>query len=246
MKLKEVYDRCMPIEKRKKEKMNIWVAWVVRPLSVVCTVPLVNTKIRPSDITILSIIFSFLGFILMSTAVDNMSLKIWGWICFFIWAVLDGVDGNLARCQNTCSPLGELWDAIGGYASMVLIYMAAGITAFFDNNLLSIGPNYLILIVASFSSLFSLFPRLIMHKRNSIMPPSKSEKVLNDKSNYGIREIIIMNIISVSGFMQVLFLISTLFHMLNIFTYFYAFINCLVMLMSLYSMLKNRRSNEES
>lgn len=246
MTLNEVYNRCMPIEKRKKEKMNIWVAWVVRPLSVICTVPLVNTKIRPSDVTILSIIFSCLGFILMSIAVDDISLKICGWLCFFIWAILDGVDGNLARCQNTCSPLGELWDAVGGYASMVLIYMAAGITAFFDINLISLGPNFLILIVAGFSSLFSLFPRLIMHKKNSIIPPAKNEKALNDKSSYGIREIIIMNVISVSGFMQVLFLISILFHLLNVFTFFYAFVNLLVMIISLHSMLKNKRPNEDN
>ena len=51
MSVKEVYNRCMPADKRKKERMNIWVALVVRPLSVLLTIPLINTRARPSDIT---------------------------------------------------------------------------------------------------------------------------------------------------------------------------------------------------
>lgn len=239
MTIKEVYDRCMPVDKRKKERMNIWVAYVVRPLSVLWTVPFINSKVRPSDITILSIIFSITGFFLMTFGIDNMSLKISGWFCFFIWAILDGVDGNLARCQNSCSPMGELWDAIGGYASMVLIYMTAGVTAYFDQCVINLGAPYWMLIVAGFSSLFSIFPRLILHKKNGIIPPCKNEKKLNDKTKYGLKEVIIMNVISVSGFMQVIFLISTITHTLNVFTIFYAVINFVVMMMSLRSMVKS-------
>ena len=50
MSIKEVYNCCMPAEKRKKERMNIWVALVVRPLSVLFTIPFIKTRVRPSDI----------------------------------------------------------------------------------------------------------------------------------------------------------------------------------------------------
>lgn len=238
MTFKEIYDKCMPLEKRKKERMNFWVAWVVRPLSVLFTAPFVNTRIRPSDITILSIVFSIIGFCLISYPCDNMLYKLIGWFCFFIWAILDGVDGNLARCQGTCSPMGELWDAVGGYASMVLIFMAAGFAAFYDNNILTFCPSHILLAMCGFSALASIFPRLILHKKNNIIPEEKSSKKLNDKSSFGLKEIIAMNFISVSGFMQVIFLAAILTHTLNIFTLVYLVINVAIMIVSLRSMLK--------
>lgn len=239
MTIKEIYDRCMPAEKRKKERMNIWVAWVVRPLSVLWTAPFVNTKIRPSDITILSIVFSVVGYFLMAFGGNDMVLKLSGWLCFFIWAILDGVDGNLARCQNTCSPMGEMWDALGGYASMVLIYLAASVSALFDDNIINCGANYLPLITGGACAVMSIFPRLIMHRKNNVIPPKKTEKALNDKANYGLKEIIAMNVVSVSGFMQVIFLAAILTHTLNIFVYFYTFVNFAIMMMSLRSLMKS-------
>lgn len=237
MTYKAAYDRCMPPSKREKERFNIWVAWVVRPLSVLFTLPLINTKIRPSDVTKLSIVTSFIGFVLLAYPSDNIWLAIFGWFCFFLWAILDGVDGNLARCQNTCSPIGELWDAIGGYASMVLIFMGAGIRAYYDSFIIDSEGQYLLLIICGLSSIASLYPRLIMHKKDNIFKTTKGNKI-NDKANFSLKELLVMNLISVSGFLQVIFLIAIITHTLNIFTYAYCFLNFAIMFISLSRMLK--------
>lgn len=227
----------MPPSKRAKEKYNIWVAWIVRPLSVLFTLPLINTKVRPSDVTKISIITSIVGFILLVYPFDHLWIGIVGWFCFFLWAILDGVDGNLARCQNTCSAIGELWDAVGGYASMVLIFMSAGIRAYFDSCFYNFGNAYLLLIICGFSSISSLYPRLIMHKKYNIIQPQPTKKI-NDKAHFSVKELVVMNLISVSGLLQVIFLIAILTHTLNIFTYVYFFINVTIMLISLRRMLK--------
>lgn len=237
MTFQEAYDLCMPPKKREKEQYNIWVAWVVRPLSVLLTLPLINTKIKPSDITKLSIICSFVGFTLLAYPTDNIWISISGWLCFFVWAILDGVDGNLARCQNTCSPMGELWDAIGGYAAMILIFMSAGIKAYFDTNLIELWSPYIVLIVCGFSSIASLYPRLIMHKKQNIIHYSQ-KNTINDKAHFALKEILIMNLISVSGFLQVIFLISILTHTLNIFTYAYFIVNVGIMIISIRRMIQ--------
>ena len=238
MSIKEVYNCCMPAEKRKKERMNIWVALVVRPLSVLLTIPLINTRVRPSDITILSIIFSIVGFILFIFGYDDMTMKIVGWLCFFVWAILDGVDGNLARCQHTTSALGELWDSVGGYAAMVLIYLSAGIAAFYDMNLMVFCEDYLLILLGGICAVASIFPRLIMHKKNNISPEKMTDDGLNHKERYNTKQIIVLNFISVSGFMQVLFLASILMHTLNIFITLYCCINVIVMLLSLRILMK--------
>lgn len=235
MELKEIYNTCMPLEKRRKERMNIWVAWVVRPLSVIMTIPFIHTKVKPSDITIVSILFSLAGFALFVIGKDDMSLKMAGWLCFFVWAILDGVDGNLARCQHTASDLGELWDAVGGYACMVLIYLSAGIAAFHDVSSFEIGENYYFILLGGLNAVIAIFPRLIMHKKHNTM---HHESQLNKKESFGIKQIIAMNVISVSGFMQVIFLFCIFFHLLNIFTILYFVVNTAIMILSLRTLLR--------
>lgn len=240
MKIKEVYDISVPSAKRKEEKKNFWVSLAVRPLSVLFTAPLVNTKVKPITITKWSIIFLITGFILVSLNL-NIFVSIGGWVCFFVWAVLDGVDGNLARCQGTCSSLGDLWDTMGGYAAMVLIYYSASIASFLDKT-----PtldffkeySYLLLIIGGLTSVFSIFPRLILHKKKSSSVNSESVKDISDKQNYSFSKIIAMNLVSPSGFMQVIFLLCLVFHVLNFFVCFYFIVNLGIMILSLHSLLR--------
>lgn len=237
MDFKKAYDICMPEAKRKKEKYNIWVAYCVRPLSVLCTIPFVSTKIKPSTVTFWSIIASLIGFLLIA-ADYGLCCRVIGWLFFFIWAILDGVDGNLARCQGTSSSLGELWDATGGYAAMILIYFSAGIAAFYDSNLYDFCNKELLLIFGGATALFSIFPRLIMHKKKSSGVSDSSISKLQDKTSFNLFQIIAMNFISVSGFMQVIFLLCIVCHTLNFFIFIYMLINGIIMLKSLNSLLK--------
>ena len=166
MTYKEIYDIAMPPAKRKEERLNIWVTIAVRPLSVLLIKPLIDCRIKPTSITKVSILSSCIGFALLSFS-HSIMISILAWLFFFIWAVLDGVDGNLARCTNQCSPLGDLWDTTGGYAAMVLMYFGAGIAAFHDNNVYDfIEPSYY-LIMGGATAIMSIFPRLVLHKKKS-------------------------------------------------------------------------------
>lgn len=167
-----------------------------------------------------------------------MPLKIIGWVFFLLWNLLDGVDGNLARCTDQCSLLGDLWDTMAGYAAMVFTYFAAGIAAFYDMNTVSFLEPYWFLIIGGSTAIASIFPRLVMHKKKSSDVNAEAIKVLSDKEHFGLKNIVAMNLISPSGFMQVIFLISIVTHTLNIFICFYALINFGIMFLSLHSLLK--------
>ena len=65
-----------------------------------------------------------------------------------------------------------------------------------------------------------------------------SVKAISDKQNFSISKIAAMNLVSPSGFMQVLFIIAILFHILDIFTMVYFIVNLGIMTMSLRSLLK--------
>lgn len=237
MTFQEVYDRVMPEKKRKEERFNIFAHWIGRPISILMTLPLINSKVKPTTVTKWSIAFATVGFALVAFG-PNMLIKILGWLCFLMWNLLDGVDGNLARCTNQCSQMGDLWDTTAGYAAMVFTYFAAGIAGYYDNNAIALCDSHWLLILGGATAVISIFPRLVMHKKKSSNIDDTGVKALSDKQNFGLKNIIAMNFISPSGFMQVIFLICIVCHLLNIFVVFYFFVNSVIMLLSLCKLLK--------
>ena len=237
MTIKEIYTKVMPEKKRKEERYNIFAHWIGRPISILMTFPLIKTKIKPTTVTKVSIAASIIGFILVAFG-RTISFKVTGWFFFLLWNLLDGVDGNLARCTDQCSLLGDLWDTMAGYIAMILTYFSAGIAAFYDQNILYILDPYWYLILGGATALASIFPRLVMHKKKASNVNAGGVKALSDKEHFGIKNIIAMNIISPSGFMQIIFLICILFNTLNVYICFYAIINFGIMFLSLHSLLK--------
>ena len=239
MSYKELYEKSVSPNKRAADKKNLWLYLVVRPLSILATMPFMKTKISPTTVTIISVYSSIVGFFVMTILNYSMIWKLVGWLFFFIWAILDCVDGNLARSRNQCSQKGELWDAIGGYATMVLMYFAAGIVAFFDNNQFPYAENYWILILGGATALFSIFPRLVLHKKEIIeMGSGETVKELIDKKNFSLSKVFVMNLLSVIGLFQVIFLVCMLTHTLNWFIMLYCIVNFAMMVLSIWKMVK--------
>ena len=237
MTYKEIYEKVMPEKKRKEERFNIFGHWIGRPVSVWMTMPLVETKIKPTTVTIISMLSSLIGFFLVAFG-KSMPLKLVGWFFFFFWSLLDGVDGNLARCTDQCSSLGDLWDTTAGYAAMVQIYFSTGIAAFYDLNAVAFLKPHWLLMIGGATAIASIFPRLVMHKKKSSNTAAESVKALSDKEHFKLKNIIAMNILSPSGFMQVIFLVCILTHTLNFFICFYAVVNFGMMAISLYKLLR--------
>ena len=44
------------------------------------------------------------------------------WILFFMWNLLDGVDGNVARYRRQFSKMGSVYDAMAGYIASALMF----------------------------------------------------------------------------------------------------------------------------
>jgi phosphatidylglycerophosphate synthase len=237
MTYKEVYEKAVPQKKRKEERWNLFTSLVIRPVSILLTIPLINTTVRPTTITKISVLFSIIGFLLIYLG-NSTNCYIVGWVCFFLWGIFDGIDGSLARCTNQCSSLGDLWDTTGGYAAMVLINISAGIIAFRDTNCFELCDKYQYLIWGGLSAVMSIFPRLVLHKKKSSEPLSDSVKKLSDKKKFGLSQILAMNIVSPTGGLLVFFLVCILFHMNNILITAYTVINFVVMMLSLKDLLK--------
>lgn len=239
---KEIEQKTMSPEKRKSAKNDYFAFYVGRPLSYLLTIPFLYTNISPNMVSLLSIVPILVGFMIMSLA-QTKTVMVIGWTFFFLWNLLDGVDGNISRFKNQFSPVGSVYDAMSGYTAMVLSFFAWGVAAAHNPGIVnyflaSQGDIYIIL--GALSGIFVIFPRLIMHKMISTLGDEKKMASVIDKSEYGFMKLTALNLTSISGFVQVLMLIAILLNMLDLFTIGYFILNFLVMLVSLRSIFKSK------
>lgn len=229
---KEIAQKTMTIEKRNEIKKDLFPFYVIRPISYFMTVPLLYTNITANCITIISIIFTIVGFTLLSIG-NTMNLQIFGWVFFFLWNVFDNIDGNIARYKKITSPNGDLLDTLGGYLAISLTLLGMGAAAFFESG------NYLYFIVSGISAVSTLIPRTLTHRMISLEKNENNSAIeLKNKEEYSVAKVIALNICDPAGFQMVFMLIAIIFHMCSLFTALYAILNVLVMTYSIIKLMK--------
>ena len=243
----DIAKATMTESKRQEAKNDLFSFYIGRPLTYVLTVPFLYTKISPNVITFISIMFSLAGFIMCCIANTCVLLTV-AWALFFMWSMLDGVDGNIARYRKQFSKLGTVYDTMGGYIAIICMLFGAGVAAYHNPVLLDRWfeyeeYRYLLIIAGSLSSIFDIFPRLMLHNILSTLKDNTNADRVKDKSKYNFFEIVALNITSPSGGMMVLFIVDVCGQALDIFTYFNCLINFLKMLVTLFIMF--RQANRE-
>ena len=239
---KQIEKKTMSEEKRKMAKNDYFAFYIGRPLSYLLTIPFLYTDISPNTISILSIVPIIIGFVLMCVGTTKKILFL-GWIMFFLWNLLDGVDGNVARYKKLFSKMGSVYDAMSGYAAMVLSFFGWGVAAAHNTSILS---NYIVIpkdtyiILGALSGIFVIFPRLIMHKALTTLGDPDAMNSVKDKSEYGFIRLVALNLTSIAGFVQVIMLLAIIFDLLDLFVIGYFLINLLVMLVSLRNIYMNK------
>lgn len=238
--VQKIEKASMTPEKRKMAKNDFFAFYIGRPLSYVLTIPFLYTPLSPNQVSIISVIPIFIGFVISYIAKSDVSMYL-SWICFFLWNLLDGVDGNMARYRKQFSMLGSVYDAMSGYVAMILSFFAWGIAAAHFPGLLNeyiqLNPEIYI-ILGALSGVFVIFPRFIMHKVITTLGTDKSVRSVKDKSSYGTIKVLALNLISISGFVQILMLIAIPLKLYDLFTLGYFILNTLVMIVSLKSILR--------
>ena len=134
--------------------------------------------------------------------------------------------------------MGSVYDAMAGYIAMVLSPFAWGVAASHNSGYISemiTIPSDIYVILGALSGIFVIFPRFIMHKTITTIGNVESVQNVKNKSNYGIGKTIALNLISVTGGMQIFMLCSIFCNAFDVFTISYFVINGLIMFVSLIS-----------
>ena len=246
IKPREIAKKTMSSAKRATAHNDYFAFYVGRPLSYVLTIPFLYINLSPNILSLLSMIPLVIGFIVFYLATSKTALVI-GWLLFFLWNLMDGVDGNVARYKQQFSKLGSVYDAMSGYLAMVFTFFAMGMAAaHFDGilNSRTIFNNEIYIILGALSGMFMIFPRLVMHKAISTLMDSSTTEEVKDKSNFSSIKVFALNLSSVAGGAQVLMLVSIVLNIMDAYTICYFVFNLLVMIVSLKSILREKEEEK--
>ena len=133
MTFEELHKKTLPEHKKTAVKIDFVSYYLWRPICDFLSIMLIG-KIRATTVTIISFYASIISFICFSLGLGMESALI-GYFFLWVWNILDGVDGNIARYTDTCSKSGDLWDAVAGYAAMIVFYLGAGLVAAHEKSL---------------------------------------------------------------------------------------------------------------
>ena len=238
--VKDIADKSMTPEKKESAQNDLFAFYIGRPISYVLTIPFIYTNISPNAISLLSIAITIIGFIIACIAKTKAGMVI-SWSMLFLWNLLDAVDGNVARYKKQFLKMGSVYDAMAGYLAASMMFFAAAIMAAHANGPLVsksiISPEALI-IIGGITAMVNMFPRLIMHKTITTLMNKGAMSEINEKKNYGIAKVIVLNLKSCAGGAQVLFLIAVLCNILDLYTVCYFLFNLTVMIVTLKTILK--------
>jgi len=237
MKYSEVFKKAVPQTKKEEDQFALVSTYISRPLSIWITLPLIKTTLKATTVTKWSVLSLLIGFFVIVFS-KSVIVSILGWLFFFLWAVFDHVDGNIARYKNECSLLGDLWDTMGGYLAMILMYFVAGIIAYHEDYAIDVCEHYVYIILGSATSLLSIFPRLMMHKKKSSLVSNGFGEEFTDKKNFSLPKIIMMNLVAPTDGLLMFLLISIILNICYVFVSFYFVVNIIITVVALKGILK--------
>lgn len=238
--VKDIAEKSMTPDKKASAQSDLFAFYVIRPLSYVCSVPFMYMNISPNMISLISIIPVMIGFVISWFTYSKGGMLV-SWLMFFIWDILDSVDGNVARYKKQLSKLGSVYDAMSGYLEASFVFFSAGIMAAHSTGPLvranMITPEILV-ILGGVTAVMNMYPRLVMHKTVTTLMDKGQVRGVSEKKEYGIVKIIALNLKSCAGGALVLFLLAILLNLLDLYTIFYLLFNVAVMFVTIRSILK--------
>ncbi len=236
--LKEIKERAYTIDKQIQDKTNPFVFFLYRPVSHYLTKVFMLFNCSPTFVTWVSLIPLLIGIPLISFSTSILG-RVAGGIMFVLWIVLDCVDGTIARLTKSTTKHGDLIDATVGYIALWGFPLAIGMAAYSDrlNSRFTFGENFVLCVyMGGIQAVFSIFPRLVMHKKYQGSNPK--ENSFQNRGKYSKIASIGMFILDCHGMPIVIYFVSVFFHTLNIMVYIYMCIYTLYLVAVMSKLLK--------
>ena len=200
--------------------------------------------ISANKVTGIAILIGCIGCVLL--AFGSYSSMIAGALILNIWALLEYVDGSVARCTNSSSNYGAFIDDLNASTMSILLFISAGIAAFNHPNLFVINVNKSVfLFLGCWASLFYIFPRFIGDAFVKAFSQDQCAFLDDFKKNLSasIASKIRFNIYNTTGLIMPILLLAVIFKFLGFFVLFFALINTCAFIVLISQLLRKARAS---
>lgn len=187
----------------------LWTRLFLRPLSYPIAWVFVRLKFSANQVSIFSIGVSLLAALMMAPG-SGITVVV-GAILFNVSALLDCVDGHVARVKKEASIYGGWMDALGGYVTYTCVLLAVGIVAEATKPVSFMPINFVLL--GSLAAVSNLLMRLEYQHFRFLRGQGAEESIKREKrigANLGI-----------TGFLMPMVLVGTFFKILPLIILFY-------------------------
>lgn len=250
--ISEIRFKCKKSEEKERFLKNMIWAHVLIRISYYPVWLFLRLGISANQVTYLSLLSGTIGCLFL--AFGTYKGMIIGALLVNIYALLDNVDGSMARCTNSCSKYGAFLDGVVDTTMSVFVFTCAGIGAFNfyyseqwlnSVNILSNIDRNVFLFLGCWTALCYIFPRLIGYTFQKTFSEKKfvgREDVLGSPSSFV--NIIASNFYNITGLVMPILLIAVIFKLLGIFVILFALINTCAFIVLIYKLLKRAKSIE--
>lgn len=147
--------------KRQSERTELWLAYVIRPLSFPVTWVLANLGISANTVTVISLVLLVAA--LLMIALGSQLIAVLGGILLSGWLVLDCADGSLARLSGKGTKFGEYLDAIGSYVVYGFLMPTVAWYAARSGSSNGVSPEF-VTLAGGLAGAFALLSMAFFHK----------------------------------------------------------------------------------
>jgi len=116
---------------------------IIHPISSWLVPKLVAGKITPNMVSVIGMIFGILAG-LAYAQYQTPYMAVAGFIFMFLWHIMDGADGQLARLTKNCSEIGKILDGVCDYVTFISVYVGIGIALSAEG-----GPEVWVIVISA-------------------------------------------------------------------------------------------------
>jgi len=116
------------ISQKRREEEQFYGFYICRRITCYLSYLFLHTPITPNQITLLWLVSACTGTVFLILGTKGWAVT--GILLFHLAYILDGVDGEVARCKNIFSVEGEYLDKLQHYFVSMLIFLGINIGAF--------------------------------------------------------------------------------------------------------------------
>jgi len=234
------------------DKYEIWLYYVMRPLSFWPTWVFLKLGISANQTTVTSAVVGMVGALLIGH--PSLAWRVTGAVCINLWLLLDLVDGNIARYRKTCSGYGDFLDTVAAYLVLGVFFLGVGIGAHHDARSHALGilagmdlPIAMVLM-GGWASVCNLLARLVHqkslnafgvaqtkgYKEEATTPPGLASKLF----------LIVNNLANPFGFLFPMVVVAALTELLDAYIVLWVVVNTMILAYSVHRSIKRAKGLE--